>query len=317
MKKYIKNYFILSLSALLLIVSCDEGDAVVNDVVDGTTRGAALRGVNLISNELAIGESDAEFAIELEVQDAEEGDLLSSVNVYVGFRDNTVEAGGMDLDVAESLFETITLAEFEDGPFGLPRTTYSATLTELAAFTGVNEADLFGGDQFQIRFEIVLTDDRTFSSTNSNPGNLGGSFFNSPFVYFPTVICPVPAEAFTGSYNVVQTVNGIFGIEEVEAGTYELVSNGGTVRSLDVVLYPGFGGFDDTLTFDLICDSFSYSTLDTGLACVAGGDPIIFSAADTTTMYDVNDDSSFSLIINVEGGSCGGNTDIVLEFTKQ
>jgi hypothetical protein len=270
MKKYIKNYFILSLSALLLIVSCDEGDAVVNDVVDGTTRGAALRGVNLISNELAIGESDAEFAIELEVQDAEEGDLLSSVNVYVGFRDNTVEAG-----------------------------------------------DLFGGDQFQIRFEIVLTDDRTFSSTNSNPGNLGGSFFNSPFVYFPTVICPVPAEAFTGSYNVVQTVNGIFGIEEVEAGTYELVSNGGTVRSLDVVLYPGFGGFDDTLTFDLICDSFSYSTLDTGLACVAGGDPIIFSAADTTTMYDVNDDSSFSLIINVEGGSCGGNTDIVLEFTKQ
>jgi hypothetical protein len=117
---------------------------------------------------------------------------------------------------------------------------------------------------------------------------------------------------------MTQTTPGIFGAttDTVASGTVEIVAAGGTVRNVAVSLYPGFGGFDDTLSFELICDSFAFSDLDTGLACVAGEATIVFSRAATTTDYDVADDSSFTIIFNEDGGSCGGNTDVVLEFTK-
>src|SRR6056297_1491775 len=105
MKNWFKHITILFAGAALLATSCDDGDAVVDQVTAETERGAILRTVNLISNELPIGDDTGNFSVELEIQDSEDGELVDEVEVYVGFRDNTEDIGpGTDVD--ETLYTT-------------------------------------------------------------------------------------------------------------------------------------------------------------------------------------------------------------------
>ena len=318
MKNYFKKYLLFVVTGMLVFTSCEEPTLPVDTVVDGVTRGAALRTVVLVSNQLPIGDETARFEAQFEVQDIEQGTLVDNINVYIGFNDNTVESGAPDLDVPEALFATLSSADFTEGPFGLPRTSFMVTLDEMLQFTGVNESDLFGGDFFPIRFELVLSDGRTFSSTNSNANNLGGSFYNSPFIYFPTVICPVPETAFVGTYTLTQENDGIFGavIREEDVAVTAASS---TQRSIAGNLYPQFNGgagFDDTFTFDLICNSVVWLEFDTGLTCVQGGDGIIFSPTDETPPYDLADDSSFSFVFFEDGGACEATATVRFSATK-
>ncbi len=309
-----KKYTFIGLLALVLSAfnSCGEADKVVDGIFEDVTRGAILRTVNLVSNELPIGQADGSFIVELEVQDQEQGTLVNQIEVYVGFADNTEQIGpGTNVD--EQLFDTVESSTFTTGEFGLPRFTYSVTLPELLNFVGRTEADITGGDQFPIRFELVLSDGRRFSS-GDNTGTLTGSFFRSPFLYSPTVICPIPEGAFTGTYALTQTTGGIFGTVFVEENV-EITATGGTTREIAVTAYPQFGGFARNFPFELICDEVKIGDLDTGLACAAPN--IVYGPAGTTTMYDPNDDSSITLIFTENGGGCGGSADVTLVLTKQ
>ena len=298
---------------MLFTVSCEDSDTPVDQVVAGTQRGAILRTSNLISNELPIGVDGGNFSVELEVQDSENGDLVSTVEVFVGFRDNTDDVGpGTDVD--ESLFGTVSSSTFTTGEFGLPRFTFTATLDELLGQVGRTADQITGGDQFTIRFELVLTDGRRYSFAD-NTGTLTGSFFSSPFLYTPTVICPIPEGAFTGTYTLTQDTGGIFGRTFTD-GPVEITATGGTSRSIALEAYPQFGGFARNFLFDLICDNIAVQTVDTGLACVAGGDTIVYDAADVTTQYDVNDDSTIVIIFNEIGGSCGAGGPVQFTLTK-
>ncbi|MGB5370856.1 MAG: hypothetical protein WBN18_10530, partial [Flavobacteriaceae bacterium] len=125
------KYFSLLAFASLLISSCDEGDAVVDDVTANTTRGAILRTVTVVSNELPLGDPNALFSVELEVQDVANGSLVDNIEVYLGFRDNTVATGGTDLDKAEILAATLPSSGFNQGPNGFPRLSYAITLSEM------------------------------------------------------------------------------------------------------------------------------------------------------------------------------------------
>lgn len=200
MKNWFKHITILFAGAALLATSCDDGDAVVDQVTAETERGAILRTVNLISNEIPIGNDDSNFAVEVEIQDSENGDLVQSVEVYLGFRDNTVEEGETDLDTEEVLVETLDPSTFENGPFGLPRFSFQITLPEMVAALPISNADVNGSDQFTIRFELVLTDGRRYSFAD-NTGTLTGSFFSSPFLYTATVVCP-PKAPTAGTWTV-------------------------------------------------------------------------------------------------------------------
>jgi len=193
------NYKIFSLFAVasLMFTSCDEGDAVVDQVTANTERGAILRTVNVISNELPIGVADGFFGVDLEIQSENDGKLVSSVDVFASFRDNTPDNGkGETTD--ESMVENISTAGFEIGEFGLPRFSYEVTLPTLLSATGVSEDDIDGGDQFRVRFELVLTDGRRFSF-DQNSGTLTGSYFSSPFLYSATIVCP-PTPPSTGDW---------------------------------------------------------------------------------------------------------------------
>ena len=181
-----------ALLAVGLMVSCEDGDTVFDDIVDNEQRGAILRTIEVLSDEIPIGSDDSSFGVELEVQDQEDGQLVSAIDVFVGFRDNSVAEGGTDLSTDEVLAATLDASTFEIGPFGLPRTTYRITLPELVAALPIDNADVDGSDQFTIRFELVLEDGRRFSF-DDNTGTLTGSFFSSPFLYTATVVCPPKA----------------------------------------------------------------------------------------------------------------------------
>lgn len=315
MKKYITNYFsILATGLVLLFSACEEGDKVFDQIVEAEQRGAVLRTVNLVSNELPIGQADGAFSVELEIQDQENGTLVNAVEVYVGFNDLTEEVG-LGTNVAEALFETVSTSSFAIGEFGLPRFSYSITLPELLSFVGRSEGDITGGDQFPIRFELVLTDGRRFSA-GQNSGTLTGSYFSSPFAYNPTVICPIAEGAFTGTYLLTQNNDGPLGTT-FEDALVEITATGGTSRSIAVNAYPQFGGFARNFLFDLICDNIAVQDVDTGLACVGGGAPVEYTAAATTTTYDQADDSVIEIIFTEIGGSCGADVEVSFTLTKQ
>lgn len=190
MKINYKIFTVLTLTSLLF-TSCDEGTAVVDDVTSNTLRGAVLRTINVTSDELPIGISTGFFGVELEIQDVENGKLVDAIEVFASFKDNTPD-NGKGATTSESLLESISKSTFTTGEFGLPRINYEVTLGTLLSATGVPESDIDGSDQFRVRFELVLNDGRRYSFAQ-NSGTLTGSFFNSPFLYSATIVCPPKA----------------------------------------------------------------------------------------------------------------------------
>lgn len=323
MKSMISRFIkpILGIFVIVFAVSCEDGNEIFDQIQAEVKRGAVLRTVELISNELPIGDASARFAVTIEEQDQEGGDLLQQVDVFIGFRDNVVPMGGTDKDFTPTLFTTVPASEFSAGPFGLPRYTFEASLAEMLAHTGVTEADLFGGDQFEIRFEVVLTDGSRYTNTD-NSGTITGSFFSSPFLYTPTVICPVPDDFFTGTYDIIQQSGSApFGIGDGFSQNGVVVSANGTNRQIPFQYDPG--GFDVAYTFsiDLVCGEFqmiSGSINAGGLGC--GDGSIGQTGVAPVVMYDPNgSDAEFTVTIedfNPDGG-CGGTYEAVLLFRKQ
>jgi len=315
MKRSINHIFkIALLSCALVFTACEESDNVFDQIVEAEQRGAVLRTVNLISNDLPIGDASGNFSVELEVQDQENGALVSSVEVFIGFNDNT-ENIGPGTNVAEALFGSVSSSMFTIGEFGLPRFTYSVTLPEMLSFVGRSDMDITGGDQFTVRFELVLSDGRRFSAAD-NSGTLTGSFFSSPFLYTPTVICPLGADFF-GTYDLSLANPGVFGGGVFTEGNVEVSSVGTTIREIATVNYPQFGGFNRTFQFDLICDAVVVlPEQDQSLECTAGV-PLIYNPSTNTTMYDANDDSSLTIIfLEDTEGTCGGPVEVTFTLTK-
>lgn len=318
MKNWFKYITILFAGAGLLATSCEDSDQPVDQVVAGTERGAVLRTANLISNELPIGDASAGFSVELEIQDQENGALVDQVEVYVGFRDNT-ESIGPGTDVDEALYGTVASSEFTNGPFGLPRFSYSIALSDMLAFVNRTDADITGGDQFTVRFELVLSDGRRYSFAD-NTGTLTGSFFSSPFLYTPTVICPVAADLFVGEYNLTVTPDSPIGGTPVWNDQVVTLSVGSTStqRVFEATYLEGLaiGNGPESFTFEMICgETIALAGQGTGLSCSGVNITLgpIGDDVDSGT-YDIADDSSFTVVfIENEGSACGGGPAVVTD----
>jgi len=321
MRNKLSRYLGKSIIALLIVfTACEDGEEVFDQIRAAEQRGAILRTVNLVSNELPIGDPTGNFTVDLEIQDQENGTLVSSLEVFVGFLDNTEEVGP-GTDVPEAMISTISSSEFTTGEFGLPRTSYSITLPELLSFVGRTEADITGGDQFPIRFELVLTDGRRFSN-DDNSGTITGSYFSSPFLYTPTVICPVPEDFFAGTYEIIQQSGSApFGIGDGFSQVVEITANG-TNRQIPFSYDPGGFGSAYTFSLDLVCGVFSAisGTINSGSLGCDGSSIGQTGSTTAITTYDVADgDDEFLVTIedfNPDGG-CGGTYEAVLLFRKQ
>lgn len=283
MKNYNKIYLPFLLLFSLFLQSCDDGGALIDHITENTTRGAILRTVEIRSDEILVGENSlqGEFDVTLEVQDVEMGDLVESIEVYVRFRDNTNE-GGVDLDTQETLYTTISSSEFSTGEFGLPRVDFSITAAELSSATGISASQIDGGDEFRIRFELVLRDGRRFSFAQ-NTGTLTGSFFRSPFQYTAPVVCapstPTPGEwtiqlqdSYGDGWNggsLVVSIDGTetsFTLEEGDSATRTFTVPEGTSQ---IAINYVSGDWDEEVTFQVISANGN-TVLDLGPSPTAG-----------------------------------------------
>jgi len=184
----------------LVFSSCSEGDETVDQVLEETTRGAVLRQIaimpadfdgfliNNVTGELVGGES---YGVTHEFQDATNGSSLSTMNVYLSY-------GGGE----ESLIDSVPASSFTTSSRGLPEYTYSTDIAAMQSALGLSSSDLVGtgGSNFDLRFEAVLNDGRTFSN-NNNTGTITGSYYASPFLYRLPTVCG-PAAPAAGTWTV-------------------------------------------------------------------------------------------------------------------
>ena len=191
------SILILALSTISF-VSCESDDKVVDQVLDNYTSGAVLRTRNIEGNPYNAFDPTSVFTVTVEEQDVEQGDLLSSVDLYMSFTDNQDDPN--DASVAEQLVSTFAASAFSTGSRGLPELTYTTTLAESAAALGVG-TDYSGGDVFSYRFVVNLTDGTSWTNVNGNGNILGGSYFSSPYLYNVVVAC-IPLGPVPGDYTL-------------------------------------------------------------------------------------------------------------------
>jgi hypothetical protein len=191
------SVFILALSTTFF-VSCESDEKVVDQVLNNYTVGAILRTRNQEGSPYNSFVPESEFTVTVEEQDAEFGGLLQSIQLYASFTDNQDDP--TDSSVAEQLIATFMASDLTTSSRGLPELTYTTTLGESATLLGVGTG-YSGGDVFNYRFEVTLTDGSTWTNVNGNGNVLGGSYFNSPYLYSVVVAC-IPTAPVAGDYTL-------------------------------------------------------------------------------------------------------------------
>ena len=259
MKKIINKFILIVLAVSTF--SCSDTNNAIYDVFDGVEYGAIIRTLNTGNQNFNLFDLSSSWDITIETQDEEFGALLSQVVVYVGYTDNKDD--GNDNNRAEVVLNTIPASEFTTSANGLPTTSLMYTLNDMVTALGLASGQYNGGDTFNIRLEVVLTDGRTFSAADGS-GSLQGSYFKSPYVYQAGMLC-IPAQPFSGVY--VIDMQDSYG-----DGWQTTTSNGG----------PGIT-----------------VTLDTGVVLEVG----LCSPYEASTYACVNDYSSGSDTITIPAGS--------------
>ncbi|RDY60630.1 hypothetical protein [Flagellimonas nanhaiensis] len=198
--KNLKLYFMFALG-MLIVSSCSEDDKITNEVVDATTRGAVIRTVNIDPNSFNVFDPSSVWTITAEYQDVTDGELLSDIDVFLDFVDNSEENG--TTTATETLFTNIAASAFSQSVNGLPETTFSIGYGEALNLLGVpnDPASVTGGDQINIRLAVNLTDGRSFTDVDATGNVSGGSFFSSPYAYRANIVCP-PTVPTPGTWSI-------------------------------------------------------------------------------------------------------------------
>ncbi len=198
MKKF---KFLILFTSLALLAGC-EFEKQVDNVLNEVERGAILRTLSVGSVSFNVFDPESAFQVDLEYQDVEDGDLLSSVDAFVSFLDNT--PGNGETSVPEALAVSFPASDFVSGVNGLPRVSLEVTLAEALTALGIanDPANVTGDDQIDVRLSINLTDGRSITSTDLSGTVSGGSFFSSPLTYRTTISC-VPVDPIPGDYQLV------------------------------------------------------------------------------------------------------------------
>ena len=117
------------------------------------------------------------------MQDKENGNLLESVDVFVTFSDKSLDSGDSSNAITdEVLIKTLPASVFAVDPENnLPRTTLTITLYEFLSAVNIDQDAIFGGDVFDLRLVLNLTDGREFSTNNVSDNIANSAYFNSPF----------------------------------------------------------------------------------------------------------------------------------------
>ncbi len=314
-----KNKILIALVMVVLIASCSTDEKLVDQILATVERGAIVRTISSEGLSWNVVDDTETVTLRLEAQDEAAGGLLREVRFYVDLVDNTP---GSTVDPAEVLLQTIPASEWEGDVWGLPRTTFTTTLANVAGALGLSLGDYNCGDQFNIRLELELTDGRVWTNTDLAGTVSGGSFFASPLNYRVDLIVLLPSDTlYTGQYQLTQTTPGIFGVSDYADGVYQIDASDNVTRVIrSITTFPAFGGFGPVdVEFKFVCSEI---ILTAGQSVGAGCNAAIQSgpAVTNATFNPVApDDSAFDInFTSDEADDCGtGTAQATINLVKQ
>jgi len=312
---------------LVTTLSCNTDEKTIETVDKGITHGAIARTLGFENAEFQVGDTSSYFNVHLEEQDEEDGGLLDAIDVYVSFMDNNPDNG--DVSTSEVLLKSLEKDQFEDGPFGLPRTFLNVTYAEALAATSLNDSQVLCKDQFILRLDIRLTDGRSFTTGSAASGIIAyTTFFSSPYCYIINVVEPIEQSLFTGTYSWQSILDGPFGPSLLGTELVE-IENGhsNTVRKVKLKYILAHLENPIYYEFSIVCDEVvfgknQFTSVEASCSPFGIDAPILLGPGDENAPVNSMDDSVFEVWF-VEGylgfdGQCGfGTVPSRMRFVKQ
>lgn len=189
--KIIKYSFGFLLGALVFLSSC-------RDFVDPNIpysdfdAGVYLRTIDRTSTAFNFFDlPNSKLALTLEAVDAEDGATVENVEIMVQHRRLIAGVGLNYTPATPVLVKTIAASDFApNSESRFLRTSFEVSAEAAMQAVGLTSADIEGGDVFE--FSLVLTDKqgRKFTRDNVTNNVAGAPFFDAPFQYFVSVVCP-------------------------------------------------------------------------------------------------------------------------------
>lgn len=195
---------IFSVLCLAIVYSCEYDESPLDEDIVAQNTGAVLTTISTVGSTINKN-FPSESSIESTVlfNDFIDNETMESVDVYVLFQD-TSPVDGEIFSIPEALVETIPASDFVVGESGFPENTYTLTGETMLNALNLDVGLIDGGDRFTLRYDLNLTDGRSFSAADTGI-NVQGPSHQSPFRYGATVVCIAPPPAGTWTIDMADS----------------------------------------------------------------------------------------------------------------
>jgi hypothetical protein len=189
--KMLRYSFGLLATALIFLSSCRDFVEPNVPYKDFDT-GAYLRTITRTSTSFNLFDlASSKFALTLEAVDKEDGKTVQSVEIRIRHRRLISGVGLKYTPANDVVIKTLQASDFKPNTASrFLRADFTITAAEAITAVGLTTAGINGGDVFE--FRMVLKDKlgRSFSSTNVTTNVAGAPYYDSPFQYPVSVVCP-------------------------------------------------------------------------------------------------------------------------------
>lgn len=301
----------------VLVGACGDPELPFDRFEDIENYGAYARRISQTGTYDFFNIAGSSIDLEVEFYDEAEGQNIDRYDWTVEFISNGGNGGN---DVAPVAFASFSSANFGQSANGYPGLTFSLNMQDALTALGVDGASLTAGDVFRFDATVTKTDGSTFTIGNTGTNIISSAAFAAVFRVDAPVVCLFAETLFVGDYLLEQgAVEGAFGqafLDQVV--TVSTVPDQPTKRQFAAIyLEPfGIGNGPAPIIFDMICSiTVTDPGQSSGLQCTSG---ILMNPAATPGVFDITDDSQFTVTMNEGLSDCGaGDTDISFTFTKQ
>lgn len=201
--KMLRYSFGILATALIFLSSCRDFVEPAVPYKDFDT-GAYLRTITRTSTSFNFFDlASSKFALTVEAVDKEDGKTVQTVEVRVRHRRLVSGVGLRYTPANDVLVKTLQATDFKPNTASrFLRASFEVTAAEAMAAVGLKAADIRGGDAFEFRMVLIDKLGRKFSSDNVTTNVAGAPFYDSPFQYPVSVICP---SDLAGTYDFTAT----------------------------------------------------------------------------------------------------------------
>ena len=177
-----------SLLASFLFASCEYNDSPLDEDIVAQNTGAVLTTVAMEGGTInKLNPSESTLRTRVLFNDFGNNDTMESVDIFLLFADTTPVDNQL-LMIDEVLLENIPASAFSEGDSGFPEHQFSIDANTMLNRLGLEADQIDGGDLFIIRYDLKLTDGRSFSTADTG-GNVRTTSHNAPFRYSAIVVC--------------------------------------------------------------------------------------------------------------------------------